>query len=302
MGQAASPSLYDFAGGDPVNSFDSDGRCPSNSNNPQNPGGPTANNVFNFNGPINGGQNPDDPQVAQQNVYITESGSVIPLTPGSLTLSQIMNLQMDPLDAATVLRLLGLDYQQFGLENIQINAARLALYANQGSSQLAQVRAIGFLSYAANLFAGFFVPSGTGGASEGEALNLGVQESENSPGMLRPPNRGFVTDQGGPATVLPGQLVDRYGGTGGSFLSPAGTPISQRSLAPGSEFRPLNTYQVLQPFEASAGSVAPFYGQTGQGLQFDVSPSTVQDLIDSGTLSPVPVSAPVSAPVAAPTQ
>jgi hypothetical protein len=145
MGQAASPSLYDFAGGDPVNSFDSDGRCPSNSNNPQNPGGPTANNVFNFNGPINGGQNPDDPQVAQQNVYITESGSVIPLTPGSLTLSQIMNLQMDPLDAATVLRLLGLDYQQFGLENIQINAARLALYANQGSSQLAQVRAIGFL-------------------------------------------------------------------------------------------------------------------------------------------------------------
>ena len=27
MGQAASPSLYDFAGGDPVNNFDSTGRC-----------------------------------------------------------------------------------------------------------------------------------------------------------------------------------------------------------------------------------------------------------------------------------
>lgn len=28
MGQSASPSLYDFAGGDPVNSFDPTGRCP----------------------------------------------------------------------------------------------------------------------------------------------------------------------------------------------------------------------------------------------------------------------------------
>jgi RHS repeat-associated protein len=32
MGQAASPSLYDYAGGDPVNSFDPDGRCAKGQN------------------------------------------------------------------------------------------------------------------------------------------------------------------------------------------------------------------------------------------------------------------------------
>lgn len=34
MGQAASPSLYDFAGGDPVNFFDPTGRCQQNLQNP----------------------------------------------------------------------------------------------------------------------------------------------------------------------------------------------------------------------------------------------------------------------------
>jgi hypothetical protein len=36
LGQAASPSLYDFAGGDPVNSFDPDGRCQQNPQSPNN--------------------------------------------------------------------------------------------------------------------------------------------------------------------------------------------------------------------------------------------------------------------------
>jgi len=161
FGQAASPSLYDFAGGDPVNSFDPTGRCPDkNSNQGNTSGQQLADQIANFQfvDPVNGGQNPADPQVAQQNVYITDSGSTVPLTPGSLTWDQIQNLQMDSLDAATILRLLGLDYQKFGLENIQINAARLALYANQGQSQLAQVRAIGFMAYAVNLLVSVFQP------------------------------------------------------------------------------------------------------------------------------------------------
>jgi hypothetical protein len=36
MGQAASPSLYDFAGGDPVNFFDPTGRCQQNPQSPNN--------------------------------------------------------------------------------------------------------------------------------------------------------------------------------------------------------------------------------------------------------------------------
>jgi len=63
MGQAASPSLYDFAGGDPVNFFDPDGRCPGGgggSNPPTNP------YPANGGSPTNGGQNPDDPNNGSQ--------------------------------------------------------------------------------------------------------------------------------------------------------------------------------------------------------------------------------------------
>ena len=59
MGQAASPSLYDYAGGDPVNFFDPTGRCPNGS----------SLDTFNLNfhfipnpgEPTNWGQNPADP-------------------------------------------------------------------------------------------------------------------------------------------------------------------------------------------------------------------------------------------------
>lgn len=104
--------------------------------------------------------------------------------------------------------------------------------------------------------------------------------------IVWPPNRGFVAGEGGQATVLPGQTLDRFGGTGGSFLAPEGTPIPARSLAPGTELRPPNSYEVLQPFEAGAGRAAPWFGQPGGGLQFDLGKMTVQDLIDAGVLRP----------------
>ena len=90
------------------------------------------------------------PKSGGQNVYITSAGDSVPLTPGSLTMSQIRSLNMDALDGATILRLLG-RRTPFGLENINITAAKLALYANQGDAQLAQVRAIGFLAAAGPL-------------------------------------------------------------------------------------------------------------------------------------------------------
>jgi RHS repeat-associated protein len=65
MGQAASPSLYDFAGGDPVNSFDPDGRCP-NTPNPTPPPTSTTTPTAPVN-PGPNGQNPSDPQNSSQN-------------------------------------------------------------------------------------------------------------------------------------------------------------------------------------------------------------------------------------------
>lgn len=103
-----------------------------------------------------------------------------------------------------------------------------------------------------------------------------------------PPNRGFVAGEGGRASVLPGQTLDRFGGPGGSFLSPAGTPASARSLAPGGELRQLHSYEVLRPFEAGAGRASPWFNQPGGGLQFDLGTQTVQDLVNAGILRPIP--------------
>lgn len=46
--------------------------------------------------------------------------------------------------------------------------------------------------------------------------------------------------------------------------------------------RPLNSYQVIRPIEVSAGRAAPWYGQPGQGIQYDLGTQTVQDMLNSG--------------------
>ena len=102
-----------------------------------------------------------------------------------------------------------------------------------------------------------------------------------------PKNRGFVAGEGGRASVLPGQTLDRFGGNHGSFMSPSGTPASARSLTPGTELKPLNSFEVLKPFEVDAGRAAPWFKQPGGGLQFDLGTRTVQDLIDAQILRPL---------------
>jgi hypothetical protein len=102
-----------------------------------------------------------------------------------------------------------------------------------------------------------------------------------------PPNQGFA-GASGEASLVPGTIVDRYGGTGGSFLSPQGTPPWARSLSFGAETRPLNSYQVMQPINVNADTAAPWFNQPGGGLQFDLGTRTVQDLINSGHLQPLP--------------
>jgi len=45
-------------------------------------------------------------------------------------------------------------------------------------------------------------------------------------------------------TLQPGTKIDRYGYEGGSFVAPEGTPYEMRSLAPGTETKPYNVYEV----------------------------------------------------------
>jgi hypothetical protein len=65
MGQMASPSLYDFAGGDPVNFFDPTGRCPNQIDIKPFDLDPISFLPSPFNlDPAIGGQNPVDPNIA----------------------------------------------------------------------------------------------------------------------------------------------------------------------------------------------------------------------------------------------
>lgn len=101
-----------------------------------------------------------------------------------------------------------------------------------------------------------------------------------------PPNDGF---HGTPFTQIlkPGTLVDRYGRSGGSFLSPAGTPFEARALPPHYlNTHPYHVYEVVKPFEVQAGRIAPWFGQPGMGTQYLTSVS-IQDLLDAGILREV---------------
>jgi hypothetical protein len=67
-----------------------------------------------------------------------------------------------------------------------------------------------------------------------------------------PSNRGFA---GEPVTQIlqSGTRVDRCGYDGGTFVSPEGTPYSQRALAPGTEKKPYTIFEVMKPIAVQGG-------------------------------------------------
>ena len=87
-GQVASPSLYDFAGGDPVNGFDADGRCPNQENLSPFNVPPVSINISPFDvDPSNGGLNPAD----QNPVSSTTTTPVLknPISLGAFVATQL---------------------------------------------------------------------------------------------------------------------------------------------------------------------------------------------------------------------
>lgn len=95
-----------------------------------------------------------------------------------------------------------------------------------------------------------------------------------------PPQGGYaLTPLGVPiisqVTLIQGQLVDRFGSEGGSYLAPDGTPYAARGIPPESlnpfpGGQPCNysRYRVVKPFPVDAGPIAPALGQSGFGMQY----------------------------------
>ncbi len=136
-------------------------------------------------------------------------------------------------------------------------------------------------------------------ASEGAeagAKDVGTKVSEAPPAPPPanrwPPNRGFA---GNPSkkTLQEGEVLTRYGENTGSFASPQGVPFEQRALPPESLQKPFQQYEVIKPFDVDAGPAAPWFGQPGGGMQYDVSNSVVsnhtnfQHLINLGYLKEI---------------
>tara|TARA_R100000306_G_C4382287_1_gene146325 strand:- start:21400 stop:31095 length:9696 start_codon:yes stop_codon:yes gene_type:complete len=103
-----------------------------------------------------------------------------------------------------------------------------------------------------------------------------------------PPNRGAY----GPIekmTIQPGEFLDRYGFPGGTFVSPAKSTLKAdnpafetRALPSYKQNDPYNVYEVLKPIEnAPRSKILPWFGQPGQGVQFDL-PHSVKWYIENG--------------------
>ncbi|GLZ41395.1 TNT domain-containing protein [Actinokineospora sp. NBRC 105648] len=119
-----------------------------------------------------------------------------------------------------------------------------------------------------------------------------------------PPQDGYVLDHSGAPvkwsqSLRPGTRMDRYGSEYGSFLAPTGLPYTTRSIPPsnlvGTPAAGCNyhDYRVLKAFTVYAGPIAPWFYQTGGGLQYQLNgtlipgaPATVNVLwlIDNGYL------------------
>jgi hypothetical protein len=100
-----------------------------------------------------------------------------------------------------------------------------------------------------------------------------------------PPNRGFA-GMSIKQTLQPGTMIDRFGTDAGRFVSPTGTPIPMRSLPYGAAEGPYGAFRVVKPIEVQGGSTAPWFGQLGGGMQYEL-PQSIQSLLRSGYLERV---------------
>ena len=100
-----------------------------------------------------------------------------------------------------------------------------------------------------------------------------------------PPNNGFL-GEATPKTFEIGEMLDRYGYSGGTYGAPVGSPAEMRALRPGTFRKPYNVYETLKPFDSLKGQTAPWFGQIGLGTQYKFSGS-IQDLLDQGYIRKV---------------
>lgn len=106
----------------------------------------------------------------------------------------------------------------------------------------------------------------------------------NPDGSIRwPPDEGFKAKPSD-VEIAVGVRLERWGYPGGTFVAPVGVPPNDLSLAPGTLKKPHYVYEVLKPLPALEGTAAPWFGEPGGGIQYDLVKS-VEHWIEAGFLS-----------------
>lgn len=101
------------------------------------------------------------------------------------------------------------------------------------------------------------------------------------------PDNGFVAGTKHIETLDVGALIDRYGGPGGDFTAPKGTPYKMRSLPYYKNQNVYHVYRVIKPIEnVEAGRIAPAFGERGGGIQYRL-PTNIKELLENGYLEEV---------------
>lgn len=112
---------------------------------------------------------------------------------------------------------------------------------------------------------------------------------------IYPPDGGFLVDSTdspirGNVTLPVGQKLDRFGSEYGKYLGTLGAPYIERALPPNNLITydgkyPFNyyVYEVTKEFQASVGTIAPWFEQPGLGTQI-LTETNVLGLIQGGYL------------------
>jgi len=137
-----------------------------------------------------------------------------------------------------------------------------------------------------------------GGLCPGAFLQKWYNSSTGS--YIYPSQNGFQLNTAsqpidGNQTLAVGMRLDRFGSEYGSFLSPAGAPYNQRALPPSNLDTPTSdpsypynyhVYEVVKEFVVLSGPIADWFGQPGQGTQYQTY-SNIMTLISGGYLTRV---------------
>ena len=124
----------------------------------------------------------------------------------------------------------------------------------------------------------------TGGAATAAApvAQQVVEKTSTALQTYYPPNNGLVGAVQ-KITLEAGTLIQRTGDLVGRYIAPAGTPTQMLSLPYDKIGQPTTILQVQQCVEVLAGRVAPWFGQIGGGIQYQLM-TPLNQLISEGII------------------